>query len=469
MGFVLTILYLVTNYLTPVTLFGPLAEYRIELILAALILLVSLPKLPGAFIFKTPQSLALVGLAIAAILSVLVGEHWAGGAVKAFLDFIPNAFAFFLVCLHCKSKRKLQALVLMLLFVCLFVIAHGCIDLRRVAPESRAIQAENSESIDEDVWNIEHPYLFAMKNDQGQLFYRIRGLGLINDPNDFGQLLVCVTPLMFIFWRTKKLLLNFTFVILPACVLLIGVYLTHSRGALLALMGMAIVAARRRIGTVPAVLLAGVLFAGAMALQFTGGRDISAGSGADRTSLWGEGLEIFKAHPLFGVGFGNMPDYTDSHLTAHNSVVVCAAELGLFGLYFWSLFLFPTVRDALVIASPTKVTDGEPLFLDESQFPEPAWKVEELDKAEINRLGRLAVLSLTGFLVTAWFLSRAYVLTLFLLGGVAEVVFQIAVERRMIASRLPLPRTLAYSAVLMVSLVLALYVLLRVINLTHIS
>jgi hypothetical protein len=133
MGFALTILYLVTNYLTPVTLFGPLAEYRIEVILAVLILLVSLPKLIGSFIFKTPQSLALIGLAIATILSVLFGSIGPVARCKAFLDFIPNAFAFFLVCLHCNSKRKLQALVLMLLFVCLFVIARGCIDLRHVS------------------------------------------------------------------------------------------------------------------------------------------------------------------------------------------------------------------------------------------------------------------------------------------------------------------------------------------------
>ena len=82
MGFVLTILYLVTNYLTPVTLFGPLAEYRIELILAALILLVSLPKLPGSFIFKTPQSLALIGLALATMLSVLIGGALGRGRGK---------------------------------------------------------------------------------------------------------------------------------------------------------------------------------------------------------------------------------------------------------------------------------------------------------------------------------------------------------------------------------------------------
>ena len=191
---------------------------------------------------------------------------------SAFLDFIPNAFAFFLVCLHCNSKRKLQVVVLMLLFVCLFVIAHGSIDLLRGVPEGATAQPGAAESVNDAAWNIEHPYLLAMRNDQGQLFYRLRGLGLINDPNDFGQLLVCVTPLLFFFWRPKKLLLNIAFVILPVCVLLFGVYLTHSRGALLALMAVAIVAARRRIGTLPALLLAGVLFVAAMALHFTGGR-----------------------------------------------------------------------------------------------------------------------------------------------------------------------------------------------------
>ena len=359
MGFILSILYFVTSYLTPVTLFGPLAEYRIELILAALILLVSLPKLMGSFILRTPQSLALVGLGIATIMSVVIGQHWAGGGVKAFFDFIPNAFAFFLVCLHCNSKRKLQVVVLMLLFVCLFVIAHASIDLRRIVPEGAEVQAGQSEQTGPDMWNLEHPYLFAMENDQGQEFYRIRGLGLINDPNDFGQLLVCVTPLLFFFWRPKKLFLNIALVILPVCVLLFGVYLTHSRGALLALMAMAIVAARRRIGTVPAIVLACLLFAGAMALHFTGGRQISEQSGSDRTALWGEGLQIFKSHPLFGVGFGSMPDYTDEHKTAHNSVVVCAVELGTFGLVLLDFVSVSDVEGRLTAASPTKLTEGE--------------------------------------------------------------------------------------------------------------
>lgn len=467
MGFALSILYFVTYYLTPPTLFGPLAAYRIELILAVLVLLVSLPRLTGAFMLKAPQSLALVGLAIAVSFSMLIALHWVGGAAKAFLGFIPNAFAFFLVCLHCNSKRRLQVLVLMLLFVCLFVIAHGCFDLLRGVPDGATVQPGTGERIDPDQWNMEHPYLIAMKSDQGELFYRIRGLGLINDPNDFGQLLLCVIPLMFFFWRAKKMLFNITFVVLPVCVLLFGVYLTHSRGALLALIAMAIVAARRRMGTVPALVLAGVLFASAMALHFTGGRQISEQSGSDRTSLWSEGLQILKAHPLFGVGFGNMGDYTDTHQTAHDSVMVCAVELGLFGLYFWSLFLFPTVRDALAIASPKKVSEGRPVTPEEAIHPQTARSVQALDRAEINRLGRLLVLSLTGFLIAGVFLSRAYVMTFFLLGGMTEAVFQMALNREMIAPRPPLMRTLMYAGGLAVGLLAAMYILIRVVNLTR--
>ena len=467
MGFVLSILYFVINYLTPETVFGPLAQLRVELILLVLLLFVSLPKLSKSFILKTPPSLALIGLMFAAFMSVLVGVHWVGGAVQAFLQFIPSAFGYFFVCLHCNSKRKLQVLVLMLLFVCLFVIARGWTDLRHTAAGGGGIQPGSAESEDSNLWNSEHPYLLAGGIDAGEAVYRLRGRGLINDPNDFGQLIVSVIPLVFIFWRARRMPQNIAFVVLPVCALLYGVFLTHSRGALLALIAMAVMAGRRRIGTVPALLVAGGLFAAAMALHFTGGREISAESGSDRTILWGEGLQLLKSHPLFGVGFGYMPDYTEEHLTAHNSLVVCAAELGLFGLYFWSLFLVSTVRDALAIASPAKVSEGEPIVAEEELFPQATRKIEAVDKAEVNRLGRLVVLSLTGFLVAGWFLSRAYVMTLFLLGGMVEVIYEMALQRGMIAPRLRLARVLPYAGGLAISLILLMYIMLRITNLMH--
>lgn len=465
MGFVLSVLYFVTYYLTPINVFGPLATVRIELILAGLILFVSLPALTKSFILKTPQSIALIGLALAAFLSVLIGMRWPSGAVTALQGFIPNAYGYFLVCLHCNSKRKLQILVLMLLFICVFVIARGYLDLRNVVPQSTLPQSDVSESSSLGRWNMQHPYLLAQQNDAGDWFYRLRGLGEINDPNDFGQLIVCVMPLVFIFWRAKKMFLNIAFVVLPVSVLLFGVFLTHSRGTLVALMAVAVVAARRRIGTLPALVLAVGLFVAASALNFTGGREISADAGADRTALWGEGLQMLKSHPLFGVGFHNFADYAD--LTAHNSIVVCAGELGLFGLYFWSLFLFPSVRDAWDIASPAAVSEGKPIPAEEMPFWESTRRIESVDKAEINHLGRLALLSLTGFLVAGLFLSRAYVLTLFFLGGVAEVVFEMGLRRGMIAPRLAPNRVLKYAGVMTISLVVVMYIMIRILNFLH--
>jgi O-antigen ligase len=204
-----------------------------------------------------------------------------------------------------------------------------------------------------------------------------------------------------------------------------------------------------------------------MALHFTGGRAISVNSGSDRTALWGEGLQLLKAHPLFGVGLGRMGDFTDSHLTAHNSVVVCAVELGLVGLYFWSLFLLSTVRSALAVASPAKISEAEPVISEEGLLPQATGKMEVIDRGEVKGLGSLVVLSLTGFFVTGWFLSRPYVPTFFLLGGIAEVVFEMALQKGMVAPRMRLARLLPYTGGLAISLVLLMYVMLRVTNLLH--
>ena len=450
MSFALSVFYLAVAYLGTETVFGPLAEYHLEFLLAIFIFMISVPSMMSSKTIKAPQSLALMGLALAVPLSVAM-TGWVGGAVQAFQEFIPCAFAYFLVCLHCDSKKKLQWLVLILKCVCVFVIINGVIELRQVADSTPSNR-------DAD----ETPYLLAQSNDAGQYFYRLRGQHFMNDPNDFGQFLVCVIPLTFIAWRPKKTPGNFVRVLLPAAVLVYGAFLTHSRGALLALISLMILAVRRRIGTISSVVLGGGAFLVASVLGFTGGREISADAGSDRTALWSTGLELLKAHPLFGVGFGRMAD--TAGLTAHNSIVVCAAELGLTGLYFWSLFVLPSVRDAMSIASPVGVQEGTLVSLQPNPAPALAKRDFDLDRAEVNRIGRLVLLSITGFLITGWFLSRAYAMTLFLLGGIAEVMFQMALDRGMISPRLPLTKVARYGGVLAISLILTMYVLLRVMS-----
>lgn len=455
MGFALTLLYLGTTYLGVETVFGPLAAFHLEVIIALLIILVSLPSITQSFLLKTPQALALAGLAIAVFVSVAL-TGWLGGAVAAFQAFIPSAFAYFLICLHCNTKRRLQIIVLMLMSVCIFVTVRGIIDLRAVKIRNDHNQRPGSIS----------DYLVGQRNDSDVWIYRIRGQNVINDPNDFAQFIVTVIPLTFIFWQRKKIVRNLFLVILPVSFMFYGAFLTHSRGFLLAFLAVLTMAGRRRIGTIPSLIIAATLFAGATVSNFTGGREISADAGSGRMALWGGGLGLLKSHPLFGVGYGRLSEYLG--LTAHNSVVACAAELGLFGLYCWCLFLTPSLRNIYILASPGNVTEGE------SNQPEQAplsWRpaepfkkpvIQKLDKTELNRLGELALLSFTGFLTAGFFLSRGLVLTFFLLGGITEVLYQMALHHKMVSARMKFGRVLMYSGIVSVSLLAVIEVIIRV-------
>ena len=470
MGFVLALFYLLVAYLGTKTVFGPLEKYHVELILAGIVVCISIPALQKSFVLKTAQSLALAGLAFAVFMSLMVGKRWLTGAVKEFQYFIPNAFAYFIVVLHCKTKLRLQILVLLLVFICLFVTVQGMFQLRFLGglmpqrPDEDSEFEEAAPSVNVSLIDPEG-YLLPQFNPDGSAIYRLKGQNFLNDPNDFAQLLVCTLPLTFIFWRPKRLPLNVPIVFPMVVMILYGVYLTHSRGALLAVMAVAIVASRRKIGTIPSVILSAGLLVAARAVNATGGRDISAQAGEDRTALWGDGLQLLKENPLFGAGYNQMADIVGK--TAHNSIIVCAAELGLFGLFFWSLFLFPTMRDAMAVAAPNGLTDAAPVPVDEGPYAYLAPRTETLDKAEISQMARLLVFSLTGFLVSGMFLSRAFVMTFFLLGGMAEVVYQMALDRGMIAPRLPLGRVAAYSGVLAICLVPGMWLLVRVLNTMH--
>jgi hypothetical protein len=65
------------------------------------------------------------------------------------------------------------------------------------------------------------------------------------------------------------------------------------------------------------------------------------------------------------------------------------------------------------------------------------------------------------------FLSRAFVLTLFLLGGMAEVVYEMALRRGMVAPRMRLGPVMAYTAGLTVAFVPAMYIMVLILNRMH--
>jgi len=58
-------------------------------------------------------------------------------------------------------------------------------------------------------------------------------------------------------------------------------------------------------------------------------------------------------------------------------------------------------------------------------------------------------------------------MTFFMLGGMVEVVYQMALDRGMIAPRLRLGRAVPYAGILAIALVIVLYIMLRILNMMH--
>lgn len=495
MGLFLTLLYILTAYLGPQTLWGPLAEYRIELILAGLALVTSLPDLQRSKVFSIPQSYALLGMCFAVLCSqVMTG--WLGSIAPAMLGFIPNAFTFFLVVVNCRKKSHLQLLALTMFIFCAFSIYKGW----------SALRADDYLS----------PYLLSQGEAGGEgTLYRIRGLAFINDPNDFSQVMVSLIPCMFFFWKKDSLPRNVLLVILPVSVLVFGMFLTHSRGGILALLAVVLFGVRRKIGTIPSVILAVCLFGVTMAVGWSGGRDVSLEAGADRLEAWSVGLELIKSHPLFGVGFARFSDFYN--ITAHNTIVVCTAELGAFGLFWWVAFVLPTIRDSLVSSYPNgplapkeddsfsfdravgplrgaerdspsrlewrdpryaaaEAADSSVIVAEESQEKPIAMPLhlaplveDEEETPPPEEIARIALLMFTcviGYFVAGWFLSRAYIMTLFIYGGMVQSVYRMALTRGIAAPRLKPLKIAQYSAVASVVLIIIVYAMLRIQHLT---
>jgi hypothetical protein len=266
-------------------------------------------------------------------------------------------------------------------------------------------------------------------------------------------------------------------VLVPSGLLLWTTYLTHSRGGLIALAAIALMAARKKLGTSASAVLAAVFIFGMLALDFTGGRGISAADGADRLQAWANGLEMFKRAPLFGIGFGSFTDFNE--ITAHNSFVLCLAELGLIGSTLWMALLVTTTMGLnrligvqnrkqargffglrhLFEMSYIKSTGtfvGAPIASEGTMvlknmyacdaLPAEALPAEALPtKATSNITGRgtksgtasqpilpehwvVAMrLALVSFMTTAWFLSRSYTVTMYLVLGLATAT--IALQR----------------------------------------
>jgi O-antigen ligase len=127
-------------------------------------------------------------------------------------------------------------------------------------------------------------------------------------------------------------------------------------------------------------------------------------SSAERAELLYGGIDIMREHILFGVGVGQFQEHTWNHLTAHNSYLLAAAEMGIPGSIFWSMLVYINVKIPWVVAR------RPPPGLDPRIIP----------------FAYALVISYAGILVGIFFLSFCYKQMLFIYFGLSGALYGVA-------------------------------------------
>jgi putative inorganic carbon (HCO3(-)) transporter len=437
MPFFLYLAFVALLYLRPVEAFAPeLGGYRLMVILGVVALwaaVVHALAMGRTAARKLHFVLMLALLACIAISKIANG--WTGGAAGALSDFSPSALLFLLTVLNVTSIPRLRltlaTIVLSTLIVSFAGIAayhYGFMADRLVV---RQQIGEGGDGQPADAVDV------PANDTSEQFLWRVRNLGFLNDPNDFAQVIVVALPMLGIWYRQRWFFRNVVLLGAPGAALLYTIFLTHSRGAVLGLASLLFFGMRNALGVVKTGILVGVLLGAVVVTNVTGGRGFSAQeeSAGDRILAWSEGLTMLRYQPLFGVGYNNFTEHHD--LTAHNSFVLCFAELGLIGYFIWLALVVTAFRDVNQVANLSE------------------------EGAEVVSRPYAAMLrsSLLGFLTCAYFLSRAYAPPLFLLLSLCVVTWRCAHDEERNSKLLPAQRWVLPTAFILVGSIALIYLM----------
>ena len=415
MTFALFLLYVALAYIQPAEIVPELASYRIAywvglagLGVAAVSLLRRTSGVLGNF-----QLWALVSFTAVMALSLTLAEKWLGAPVLTLQRFGPSLTIFVLAMCSVTSLLRLRIAAALVIGLTTALMLQGAAAyhfgynaelflLDRTAVVEQQMEEPGGDQASASAfsgnWNE------SDDDAERSGTRRIRALGFMNDPNDLAMAMIVAFGLIGGAWR-PRLHLRDVALAAAACALVYGIYLTRSRGGAVALVVVIWRFASGRIGRVPALLLLVVLGASVVMLDF-GGRSFGVDddeSATGRLDAWTEGFEMLKTQPLLGVGFGQFLDHHT--LTAHNSLVLSFAETGLLGCFFWvSLFVI-----TLLELHQVKTLPGDEPF-----------------DAVARQWAEGLHLALIGFMAAAFFLSRTFAPTLYLIVGLSAAAAMIA-------------------------------------------
>ena len=350
-----------------------------------------------------------------AILSVLL-SGWAGGMLPAAAKLIPTYILFILVASTAVTGERQRLLMWVFVAAAVMMSAHG----------------------------IQQKFTGAGWTGEVPLQGRMRYIGIFNDPNDVGLVLVSSFPMAFyLLFYYRNPLLRLLFVAAIATTLY-GVVLTNSRGTTLGTAVLAGLYLWRNHGAIKALIFGSALVP-VILLMSSRIDTISASeeSAHGRIEAWYEGFQMLKSSPLFGVGFDRFTEH--NVLTAHNSFVLALSELGIVGYTLWFSFLLSCTAMMLLLRAPPQPRqndwehlvaqyDGETaqapppsaegeadeFLLEPEQNTAPTWSIG----AEDGAIANVIFYSFVGFATCAFFLSRSYLVVLYVLCAMAVAHYQ---------------------------------------------
>jgi hypothetical protein len=429
MTFAFFLAYVVLSYIYPGEIVPALAPFRVTYWVGLTGLTVAIASL---FTKRTGlvANIQLWGLALftaVMCLSLTIAEHWMGAPIMTLQRFGPSLTTFVLALCGVTSFARLRlaaGLVIVLTTALvlqgaaayhfgvnsrLFLLDRAGIALAMSGDPDTPIETTVVEDVESETTEPQAESMSETgEDDEAPDIIRIRALGFMHDPNDLALGIVVALGLTLGLmggiwspkWDWRHLALGGA-----ASAMVYGIYLTRSRGGAVAMVIVLWRFASRRVGTLPALVVLATLGLGVMARDY-GGRALSTDldeSASERIVAWTEGFEMLKESPILGVGYGGFSDHHT--LTAHNSLVLCFAETGLVGCFLWVGLIVVTL---LELHGLTNLPGSERFDAMARQWAEGLQ------------------LALIGLLVAAFFLSRTFVPTLYLILGLAAALAAIA-------------------------------------------
>lgn len=353
------LLYIGMTYLRPQEFVGVLRGKPIMLIMAAVIIgtliihkTLRREQFPA---FKMPQTFMMIAFFLLIPLSHLQ-IFYLTAAKDSFMAFLPTFTFFFMLVSLVEDIDQLKTAYLFLFFITLFLGVNG-------------------------IYQYHHGTDIA---GQTMIQGRIRWIGIFEDPNDLGLTLLVFTPFALVNAFSRRInILKRSLWLAAFLVLVYALYLTDSRGTFLGLIAVLGYFFVKRFGKLKGIILGSILLLLALAAGPGRFSEISTeeASASGRLDAWATGLSLFFWRPALGIGFGNFTEF--HHLTAHNSVVLCMAELGLPGIFVWMLLMVKSFRDIILL----------------ERVEIPGWMFRYIETMQ---------LAVVGFFVSAFFLSRTY-------------------------------------------------------------